>query len=323
MIKISIIGGTGYTAGELIRLIVNHPYSNINTIVSSSNFGKLVHLTHKDLLGDINNNMKFSKYLDKETDIVFLCSGHGQSRKELSNIPDNIKVIDLSQDLRLENKFRNRNFVYGLPELQRKLIKKSNNIANPGCFATCIILSILPLLIKRLINKSIHISAITGSTGSGKQCSDTNHFSWRNNNISTYKIFTHQHLQEIKKVIYGIQKNLSTDIYFVPYRGNFSRGIISTMYTYSDLSLKENKNIYKEYYSDHPFVYVSDVDIDVKQVINTNKCVLFISKQKNKIIVVSVLDNLLKGASGQAIQNMNIMFNLNEDCGLKLKSSRF
>ncbi|WP_185877676.1 N-acetyl-gamma-glutamyl-phosphate reductase [Blattabacterium cuenoti] len=322
MIKIGIVGGTGYTAGELIRLLVHHPKVDIKTIISKSSYGKLVHLIHKDLLGDINN-IKFSKNLDEIIDVMFICSAHGQSKKELIHVPEYVKVIDLSQDFRIFNKFQKRNFVYGLPELKKELIKKSSNIANPGCFATSILLSILPLAIKNLIKKSIHISAITGSTGSGKKLSDTNHFSWRNNNISTYKIFKHQHLKEIIKNISEIQKDFNSEIYFIPYRGNFSRGIITTMYTNNNLSLDKNIKIYKEYYSDHPFVYVSDDVIDIKQVINTNKCFLFIKKEKNQLIIVSVLDNLLKGASGQAVQNMNLMFNLNEDCGLKLKSINF
>lgn len=322
IIEAGIIGGTGYTAGELIRLMINHPMVNINTIISRSKFGNLVHLTHQDLIGDLDG-IKFSKKLEKKVDIIFLCSGHGQSRKELSNISKEIKIVDLSQDFRIYNKFEKRNFVYGLPELQRELIKKSKNIANPGCFSTAILLSILPLLKNNLLKNSVHISAITGSTGSGKQCNDTNHFSWRNNNVSTYKIFKHQHLKEIEKIIKQEQKNYIPDIYFVPYRGNFSRGIISTMYTNSDISLKKSIEIYKEYYLNHRFVFISDNNIDLKQVVNTNKCILFLGKEKNRLIVISIIDNLIKGASGQALQNMNLMFNLDEDCGLKLKSSRF
>ncbi|WP_185869372.1 N-acetyl-gamma-glutamyl-phosphate reductase [Blattabacterium cuenoti] len=324
MIEIGIIGGAGYTAGELIRLMIHHPKVKIKSVVSRSHTGKLIHLVHQDLLGEIEN-MKFSIDLKQNIDIVFLCSGHGKSRKELNNIPDNIKVIDLSQDFRIKNQsvFKNRNFIYGLPELQKKIIEKSNNIANPGCFATAILLAILPLAKKKLLKKNIHISAITGSTGSGIKNSDTNHFSWRNNNISTYKIFKHQHLQEIEEIIYKVQKNFSEKIYFIPYRGNFSRGIIATLYTYSIISLEKNIEIYKEYYKNHPFVEISDINIDVKQVVNTNKCILHILKEKNKLIIISIIDNLIKGASGQAIQNMNLLFNLDETCGLKLKSVRF
>ncbi|WP_185873061.1 N-acetyl-gamma-glutamyl-phosphate reductase [Blattabacterium cuenoti] len=322
MIKIGIVGGTGYTAGELIRLLIHHPKVRINTIISKSNYGKFVHLIHKDLLGDIKN-IKFSKILKEKIDLVFLCSAHGQSKKELIHVPEYVKVIDLSQDFRILNKFKKRNFIYGLPELKKEIIKKSNNIANPGCFATSILLSILPLATKNLIKKSIHISAVTGSTGSGKKLSNTNHFSWRNNNISTYKIFKHQHLKEIIKNISEIQKDFNSEIYFIPYRGNFSRGIISTIYTNNNLSIEENIKIYEEYYYNHPFVHISNDYIDIKQVVNTNKCILFITKEKKKLIVVSVLDNLLKGASGQAVQNMNLMFNLNEDCGLRLKSISF
>ncbi|WP_185855822.1 N-acetyl-gamma-glutamyl-phosphate reductase [Blattabacterium cuenoti] len=323
MIEIGIIGGTGYTAGELIRLIIHHPKARINSVVSKSNPGKWIHCIHQDLLGEIN--MKFTRSLNKEIDIVFLCSGHGQSRKELKKISDHVKVIDLSQDFRILNQsvFEGRNFIYGLPELQKDVIKKSYNIANPGCFATAVLLSILPLAQNNLLKKQIHISAITGSTGSGKKISETNQFSWRTNNISTYKIFQHQHIQEIKQVIHKVQNNFSSEIYLIPYRGNFSRGIIATLYTYSSFSLEKNREIYKEYYKRHPFVEVSDINIDIKQVVNTNKCILYLLKEKDQLIVISIIDNLIKGASGQAVQNMNLLFNLDETCGLRLKSVRF
>ncbi|WP_185858292.1 N-acetyl-gamma-glutamyl-phosphate reductase [Blattabacterium cuenoti] len=325
MIEIGIIGGTGYTAGELIRLIIHHPKIKIKSIVSKSNPGRLIHLIHQDLLGEIEG-IRFNRELNQEIDIVFLCSGHGQSRKVLNQVSDNTKVIDLSQDFRMINQsvFNNRNFIYGLPEFQKKEIKKSNNIANPGCFATSILLSVLPLAKNKLLRKDIHISAVTGSTGSGGRLSNTNHFSWRNNNISSYKIFQHQHLQEIEQTIHQIQNNFSSKIYFIPYRGNFSRGIITTLYTHSTLSLTKNREIYEKYYEDHPFVNISDINIDVKQVINTNKCILYLLKEKDHLIVISIIDNLIKGASGQAIQNMNLIFNLDETYGLKqLKSVRF
>ncbi|WP_185848983.1 N-acetyl-gamma-glutamyl-phosphate reductase [Blattabacterium cuenoti] len=324
MIEIGIIGGTGYTAGELIRLMIHHPKTHIKSIVSKSHPGKLIHLVHQDLLGEMKN-IKFTRDLSKEIEIVFLCSGHGQSRKELNNISENIKVIDLSQDFRIniQSIFNNRNFVYGLPELQKETIKKSNNIANPGCFATAILLALLPLAKNKLLEKDIHISAITGSTGSGRRLSDINHFSLRNNNISSYKIFKHQHLKEIEQTIYQVQNNFYSKIYFVPYRGNFSRGIITTLYTHSVLSLERNQEIYKKYYKNHPFVKISDINVDIKQVINTNKCILYLLKEKDQLIVISIIDNLIKGASGQAIQNMNLMFGLDETCGLRLKSVRF
>ncbi|WP_185855297.1 N-acetyl-gamma-glutamyl-phosphate reductase [Blattabacterium cuenoti] len=325
MVEVGIIGGTGYTAGELIRLMIHHPKVNIRNIVSRSSPGTYLHLIHSDLLGDVNN-IKFSNEIkNDELDIIFLCSGHGRSKKELFNISDKIKVIDLSQDFRMiENStFKKRNFIYGLPELQKNIIRQSDNIANPGCFATSIILSILPLAKNNLLKKNIHISAITGSTGSGKEHSETSHFSWRNNNISAYKIFTHQHLCEIEQIINKVQNNFVSKIYFVPYRGNFTRGIISTTYTETDISLEDNNTIYKKYYNDHPFVHISDINVDVKQVVNTNKCILYITKEKNKLIIISIIDNLIKGASGQAIQNMNLMFNIEETCGLILKSIRF
>ncbi|WP_185882211.1 N-acetyl-gamma-glutamyl-phosphate reductase [Blattabacterium cuenoti] len=325
MIKIGIIGGTGYTAGELIRLLIYHPKAKIISVVSKSNPECLIHDVHQDILGEIN--MKFSQSLDPKIDLVFLCSGHGQSRKELQNIPKHSKVIDLSQDFRNDNQssFKDRKFIYGLPELHRNIIQESNNIANPGCFATAIILAMLPLAKKKLLKKDIHISSITGSTGSGKQIIDTNNFSWRNNNISTYNIFTHQHLNEIEQTICQLQNNFSPYIYFVPYRGNFSRGIISTVYTTlsDNMSLEKKKNIYYDFYNNHPFVEISETNIDLKQVINTNKCFLHLIERKNQFIVISIIDNLIKGASGQAIQNMNLMFNLVETYGLNLKSIRF
>lgn len=324
MIKIGIIGGTGYTAGELMRLMIYHPKVKIKSVVSRSKSGELIHSVHQDLLGEIDN-MKFTDSLNKDVDVVFICSGHGQSRKELKNLLETIKVIDLSQDFRIINQsvFLGRRFIYGLPELQKEIIKISSNIANPGCFSTAILLAVLPLAKKKLLKRNIHISAITGSTGSGKTMSETNQFSWRNNNISTYKIFNHQHLQEIQQTIHQIQNNFSSEVYLIPYRGNFSRGIITTLYTHSSFSLEENKEIYKDYYKNHPFVEISDLNIDVKQVVNTNKCILHLMKEKNQLIVLSVIDNLIKGASGQAVQNMNLMFNLDETCGLKLKSVRF
>ncbi|WP_185878202.1 N-acetyl-gamma-glutamyl-phosphate reductase [Blattabacterium cuenoti] len=324
MIKIGIIGGTGYTAGELIRLMIYHPKVRINSVVSRSKSGEFIHSVHQDLLGEIDN-LKFTDSLNKDVDVVFLCSGHGQSRKELKNLLETIKVIDLSQDFRIINQsvFLERRFIYGLPELQKEIIRISNNIANPGCFATAILLAVLPLAKKKLLKRNIHISAITGSTGSGKTMSETNQFSWRSNNISSYKIFNHQHLQEIQQTIHQIQNNFSSEVYLIPYRGNFSRGILTTLYTHSSFSLEENKEIYKDYYKNHPFVEISDLNIDVKQVVNTNKCILHLLKEKNQLIVLSVIDNLIKGASGQAVQNMNLMFNLDETCGLKLKSVRF
>ncbi|WP_185850759.1 N-acetyl-gamma-glutamyl-phosphate reductase [Blattabacterium cuenoti] len=324
MIKIGIIGGTGFTAGELIRLIIYHPKASIKNVVSRSKPGKLIHCTHKDLLGEIGD-VRYSDSLSKDIDIVFLCSGHGRSRKELNNISETVKIIDLSQDFRLVNEstFRQRKFIYGLPELYKEIISTSNNIANPGCYATAILLSVIPLAKKGFLKKNIHISAITGSTGSGKEMTETNQFSWRNNNISTYKIFKHQHLHEIKQTIHQLQKSFSSDIYMIPYRGNFTRGIMVTLYTFSNVSLKENKEIFENYYQNHPFVEISDQEIDLKQVINTNKCILHLFKEKDQLIITSIIDNLIKGASGQAIQNMNLMFNLDEKCGLKLKSICF
>lgn len=319
MIKVGIIGGTGYTAGELIRILINHPKIKIQSIVSHSNYGRYIYDIHKELLGD--TNIKFTKELNENIDIVFLCIGHGLSRNIVKNLNSKFKIIDLSEDFRLckNSSFFGRNFIYGLPEQQKNLIKNSFSISNPGCFATAIEIAILPIAYKKILKGNIHISAITGSTGSGRNLTDKNNFSWRNNNISNYKIFIHQHLKEIYECIFRLQKSFSEKIYFIPYRGNFSRGIIATLYTNSYHSLELYKSIYMDYYSNEPFVHIANNEIDIKQVVGTNKCILHLSKINDKIIITSVIDNLIKGASGQAIQNLNIMYDIQEDCGLKLK----
>lgn len=320
MIKVGIIGGTGYTAGELMRILLIHPKVEIKSVLSNSYYGNYIHEIHRDILGD--SKLKFTNQLDESIDIVFLCVGHGLSKKIIDNLSCKIKIIDLSQDFRLQKNsyYNNRLFIYGLPEQQRKLIKNSDFISNPGCFATAIQLALLPIANINYIKNDIHISAITGSTGAGKNLTQTNHFSWRNNNISNYKVFQHQHLYEIKEGIIRAQSNFNKRIYFVPYRGNFSRGIITTVYTDKYDSLSFYKKLYYEYYNIHPFVKISDYEIDIKQVIGSNKCFLHLNQQKDKIIITSVIDNLIKGASGQAIQNFNIMYNIEEQCGLKLKS---
>ncbi|QIL39086.1 N-acetyl-gamma-glutamyl-phosphate reductase [Pedobacter sp. HDW13] len=324
-IKAGIIGGAGYTGGEMLRILVNHPNVEIAFVNSTSNAGNLISDVHTDLIGD--TDLRFVNDIPQDIDVLFLCVGHGDAKKFLAanSINENIKVIDLSQDFRLHEKstFENRQFVYGLPELNRDKIKSANNIANPGCFATCIQLGLLPLAAKGLINQEVHINATTGSTGAGQSLATTSHFSWRNNNLSIYKAFEHQHLNEISESLLQLQPSLAQTLNFVPQRGAFTRGILAAMYMESDLTLEEAQTIYEDYYSAHPFTHVSRKNIDLKQVVNTNKALVHIEKHGNKLFVISIIDNLLKGASGQAVQNMNLMFGLEETAGLKLKAANF
>ena len=318
-IKIAIEGGAGYTAGELIRILLNHPYADICYINSESHDGQEVTSVHHDLLGE--TNLHFSKINIKTIDVLFLCKGHGQSAIYLksNSLPEKLKIIDLSQDFRQEN----NGFVYGLPELQRDKIKVAAKIANPGCFATSIELALLPLAKAGLLNDDIHVTSTTGSTGAGQSSSETSHFSWRNNNISVYKPFRHQHLTEIKMSLHKLQPGFSATINLIPVIGNFSSGIFTSMYTNCTLSQSEIRELFEIYYKDHPFVFLADHNPDLKQVINTNKCILFPEKIDNKIFLISLIDNLLKGASGQAVQNMNLIFGLPEDTGLHLKAAAF
>ncbi|UOF94492.1 MAG: N-acetyl-gamma-glutamyl-phosphate reductase [Bacteroides sp.] len=321
-IKIGIIGSAGYTAGELIRLLINHPNIEIKYLYSKSHLDQYVYQVHTDLFYLKN---KFVSYYDDMIDVLFLCSGHGKSKTFLKqfNCNKNLKIIDLSEDFRIDNTLYHngyiRNFTYGLTELNKNIINESLNIANPGCFATLIQLSVLPLLNKFLIESDLHVTAITGSTGSGYNSTSKSHFSWRNNNISTYKVFTHQHLKEIYN---NAASDFRYNINFIPYRGNFTRGIYSSLYFQSDLDIKKVIKLYKDYYNDS-FVYISDSDIDLKQVINTNYCLLKIDKYKNNILVTGCIDNLIKGASGQAIQNMNTMFNFDQRLGLNIKANAY
>lgn len=324
-IKAGIVGASGYTGGELLRLLVNHEGVELVFAYSTTNNGKLVSDVYTDLIDEIN--IEFTNTV-KESDVIFLCQGHGKSNKFLleNSINPKTKIIDLSQDFRLEKSItigKNiRNFTYGLPELQKNLIKSSKNIANPGCFATALQLALLPSVNSNIINGEIHSNAITGSTGAGIIPTNTTHFSWRNNNVSSYKEFNHQHLDEIK---YSFNKKSMNKYYlnFIPVRGSFTRGIFSTSYFDCESKINDIKKIYNEFYNDHPFVIISENEINLKQVINTNKCILHLSLLNGKLIITSIIDNLLKGASGQAIQNMNLMFGLNETEGLKLKSSIF
>ncbi|MBS1626608.1 MAG: N-acetyl-gamma-glutamyl-phosphate reductase [Bacteroidetes bacterium] len=324
LVRVGIIGGAGYTGGELIRLLINHPYVQIIFINSNSNANKFVYEVHKDLIGE--TYLKFSSEVSNNIDVLFLCVGHGDARKflEENKIDDKIKIIDLSQDFRLSDKSEigNKKFVYGLPELNKKEIQSANNIANPGCFATCIQLGLLPLA-KAGILGDIYTTGITGSTGAGQSLNATSHFSWRANNISAYKTLNHQHIKEITQSINQLQKNDKAFVHFVPWRGDFTRGIYVSSVIDTLLSLEEIKELYNNFYKDAKFTHVSNVMIDLKQVVNTNKCLIHIEKQGNKIAIHSTTDNLLKGASGQALQNMNLMFGLNEDEGLKLKAAGF
>ena len=325
MIDVGIIGGAGYTAGELIRLLLNHPETKLDFVYSTSNSGNKVSKVHQDLVGD--TDIEFSSTINPDVDVLFLCLGHGNSKAFLKShkFSSKTKIIDLSNDFRLENDrdFEGMHFVYGLPELQKEAIKKANYIANPGCFATGIQLAILPLAANHLLESDIHINAVTGSTGAGTSLSATTHFSWRDNNFSHYKAFTHQHLGEINESITHLQKDAAGEIILIPNRGDFPRGIFATAYTEFEGSLEDAKKLYKSYYKEAPFTVVSDEDIHLKQVVNTNKCMLHLHKHNNKLLITSIVDNLLKGASGQAVQNMNLMFGFEETEGLKLKANFF
>ena len=322
MIKVGIIGGAGYTAGELLRLLVNHPDVEIVFVNSASNAGNRVADVHSGLVGD--TELVFTDELPlTEIDCLFCCTAHGDTRKfiEAHTLPEELRIIDLSMDYRIESE--EHDFVYGLPELNRKRIIRARHVANPGCFATAIQLGLLPLAKNLLLNKPIHITAITGSTGAGQKPSATSHFSWRNNNISVYKPFTHQHLPEIRQSLTQLQNSFAAELDFIPMRGDFTRGIFAAMYTDCSIDLDEIRRLYDEYYDDHSFTFVTDGELDLKQVVNTNKCLLHLEKHGDKLLVLSAIDNLLKGASGQAVHNMNLLFGLTEVAGLKLKPSAF
>lgn len=318
-IKVAIEGAAGYTAGELLRILLYHPFVEIKYIRSESNDGKLVYTVHKDLLGE--TDLVFNKIDFRDTDVLFLCKGHGQSVKfmEQNRLPEHLKIIDLSTDFRDES----NEFVYGLPELQRDKIRDARFIANPGCFATSIELALLPLASAGLLTNEVHITSITGSTGAGQSPSETTHFSWRSNNISVYKPFRHQHLTEIGMCINKLQPGFNKAVNLVPVRGNFSRGILTSCYTECALTIAEIEKLYHDYYKNHPFTILSYENPDLKQVVNTNKCILYLEQYGNKVFVLSLIDNLLKGASGQAVQNMNLMFGFPENTGLQLKSIGF
>lgn len=318
MIKAGIIGGAGYTGGELIRLLINHPEVELTFVQSRSQAGKPLAAVHHDLLGE--TLLKFTGEVNYDIEVLFLCMGHGASTEffEQNEIPQSVKIIDLSHDFRLDE-----SKVYGLPELNREAVKSACFVANPGCFATAIQLALLPLAQNGTL-KEVHISGVTGSTGAGVKPAATTHFSWRDGNISTYKAFNHQHMAEVTRSLMQYQPWFEQPVNFIPYRGNFTRGILITAYQYIEWPLQEAIRVYREYYENHPFTWVSESRaLDVKQVVNTNKCFVHLSLHNGYLMIQSVIDNLLKGASGQAVQNMNLMFGLGETTGLKLKGSAF
>lgn len=320
-IRVGIYGAAGYTAGELMRILLNHPNAKIVCAQSESQARSRVTEIHTDLIGE--TDLVFDAHLNfKEIDVLFLCKGHGESRKflEQTEIPESVKIIDLSNDYRL--KATAEDFVYGLPELNREATKTSLKIANPGCFATCIQVGLLPAAQAKIITSEIHTTGITGSTGAGQSLSPTSHFSWREGNMSVYKAFTHQHLDEIGESLEQLS-GCKHAVNFIPFRGNFTRGIIVTSYFETTLSEEEAYHLYEAYYESHPFTHVTRKNPDLKMVVNSNKAVVYLKKEGNKLLVISLIDNLLKGASGQAVQNMNLMFGLPEQTGLNLKSTGF
>ncbi|MGM9733476.1 MAG: N-acetyl-gamma-glutamyl-phosphate reductase [Prevotella sp.] len=322
MIRVGILGAAGYTGGELIRLLVNHPEAEIVFANSESNAGNLVAEVHEGLYGDCD--LKFTSEMPfDEVDVVFFCFGHGKSEAFLKEhtIPENVKIIDLAQDFRLEAP--GNDYVYGLPEINKERIAKAQHVANPGCFATCIQLGLLPAANMGLITEDVAVNAITGSTGAGQKPTATTHFSWRMGNMSIYKAFNHQHVPEIKQSLRQVQGHLDADIDFIPYRGDFARGIFATEVIKTDKPLEEIVEGYKAFYKDARFTHYVDKAIDMKQVVNTNKALVHCDKYGDKLLVTSTIDNLLKGAVGQAVQNMNIMFGIDEAAGLRLKANGF
>lgn len=323
-IKVGIIGGAGYTGGELIRLLVNHSLVNLIFVHSKSNAGKPLHAVHQDLMHEVN--MNFSESTNDDVDILFLCTGHGESKifLEENDVPKHVKIISLSQDFRLKANavIKDKTFIYGLPEINRDKIKAASFIANPGCFATSIELGLLPLAKVNEV-KDVYTTGITGSTGAGQTLSATSHFSWRQNNVQAYKSLTHQHLDEINESLNFLSGSSTASIHFIPWRGDFARGIFVTSQMKSEKSLEEIYKLYHEFYKDHPFVKVSKEPIFLKQAVNTNNCFIQLEKEEDNLVIHSTIDNLLKGASGQALQNMNLMFGLEETMGLKLKANYF
>ena len=320
-IKVAIAGGTGYTAGELLRLLINHPQVEICSVMSTTSAGRPITDFHRDLLGE--TDLKFTDN-PGEPDVVFLCLGHGLSREFLTThtLPAHCKIIDLGQDFRNNPDFEGKHFVYGLTDVFKEEIDGCDYLANPGCFATCIQLGLAPLAAMKMIQDEIHVTAITGATGAGRKLSETSHFPYRNDNISVYKSFPHQHLEEIGNTLKALSGKPQT-VNFVPMRGDFTRGIFASIYTRCTAPAEEVISIYKEYYKSSPFVFVSDAPISLKEVVNTNKCLLHIESHNGYIHITSIIDNLLKGASGQAVENMNLMFGLERTTALHLKANAF
>lgn len=321
MVRVGILGAAGYTGGELIRLLINHPQAEIVFANSESNAGNLICDVHEGLMGE--TDMRFTAEMPfGEVDVVFFCFGHGKSRAFLQEhtIPSHVKIIDLAQDFRIAGE---HDYVYGLPETHRQEISACMHLANPGCFATCIQLGLLPALKAGIISGDIHTNGITGSTGAGQKPGATTHFSWRNDNISIYKTFTHQHLHEINQTIHELQPQYDGQMFFIPQRGCFTRGIFVTSYARCNTPIEEVKAIYEDYYRDAAFTHVVSTSPDIKQVVNTNKALVYVERYADQLLMVSCIDNLLKGAVGQAVENMNLMFGLPEDTGLRLKASAF
>lgn len=318
IIKAGIIGGAGYTAGELLRILINHPQVEIGFVHSKSNAGKFIYEVHDDLFGD--TDLKFSETYHSDIDVVFLCVAHGEAKKVVTEFSSSVKIIDLSQDHRIA---ANHSFVYGLSEWNKTAIQNANYVANPGCFATAIQLALLPLAKAGLLSGDVYASCTTGSTGAGQSLTETSHFSWRQNNLSVYKAFIHQHLAEINQSVQQVQEVYTGNLHILPQRGSFTRGILACITLKSNQSLEQLQSLFEEKYKQESFVFVSPKNIHLKQVVNTNKCLLYLEKNEEDVMIVSVIDNLLKGASGQAVQNMNLMFGLPETTGLKLKPSAF
>ena len=325
MIQVGIVGGTGYVAGELIRILIHHSDVNINFVYSHSQAGKKAMDVHQDLF--TNPELRFTDKINQDVDVVFLCLGHGNSTKFLkeTQFAANTKIIDLSNDFRLNGDaaFQDKNFVYGLVEKNKELVKQAQNIANPGCFATAIQLGLLPLAAENILKDDVHIHGITGSTGAGNAMMETTHFSWRNNNVSVYKPFVHQHLGEISETLESYGNEFQSELNFIPVRGNFTRGILVSIYTNCDSSEEELVKLYEAFYKESVFTKISEKSIHLKQVVNTNYCLLHVEKHNNKVLITSSIDNLLKGAAGQAVENMNLMFGFAPDAGLNFKPNYF